>query len=77
MTKPINAAIREACKQCKARGWPTSPERVRLQAIFSGWSSHPYDEHRYRMLMEAMREHEIKQRLSKLLPDTQTNRPTA
>jgi hypothetical protein len=55
------------------------PEWMRLHALFNAWATHPTEHSVYLTLRGAMREHEMKQRLSSLLPppEPQTSLPTA
>jgi hypothetical protein len=45
------------------------PEEVHLFYCFTAWFHQPQIEARYRVLMEAMKERELKERLRKLLPE--------
>lgn len=45
-----------------------SPEHARLYHFFNAWIKHPTEEQHYGELMDAMRDHELKDRLRKVLP---------
>ena len=45
-----------------------SPERIHLQLCFNAWFQHPELEERHHALNAAMKDHEIRERLRRLLP---------
>lgn len=52
----------------RTRGKRTA-DRTILHNAFNAWLQQPQIEDRYSLLCAAMREHELKERLRKLLPD--------
>lgn len=54
---------------------PQSPERRRLHALFNKWARHPIAEGAYAALMAEMRDHELRERLRRLIPEGAASAP--
>lgn len=68
MTATTDAVRHELPVPCKTRRRKKTPERAHLHHCFSAWAQHPELEDRYAALTAAMRGHELKERLRRLLP---------
>lgn len=77
MTTPTEPITEDPPVHPRRRRGKRSAERVILHDAFNAWLQQPQIEARYCLLTAAMREHELRERLRKLLPEPVPTEPPA